>query len=63
MAKKPTCKLIGEDSNIFNLMGKASKVLKDAGMHDKANEMTNKVFDSTSYEQALSIIGEYVKIV
>lgn len=59
---KPVCKLIGENGNIFNLVGIASRVLRRNGMADKANEMQNRVFSSNSYEEALSIIAEYVEI-
>ena len=41
--KKPECKLIGEDSNIFNLLSKASRTLKDNGMKDEADEMYKKL--------------------
>lgn len=60
---KPICKLIGEDGNIFNLVGIASRVLRRNGMADKAKEMQNRVFNSGSYEEALGIISEYVEIV
>lgn len=60
---KPDCKLIGEDGNVFNLMGIASKTLKRNGMQDKAKEMNDRIFDCESYDEALSIIGEYVNIV
>ena len=33
--EKPKCALIGEDGNIFNLMGKASRTLKRNGMRKK----------------------------
>lgn len=61
--KKPICKLIGEDGNIFNLMGIASRVLKDAGKKEEAKEMVDRVTSSNSYEEALGIIGEYVEII
>ena len=35
---KPKCKLVGEDGNIFNLMGIASKALKEAGLEDESKE-------------------------
>ena len=59
---KPRCKLIGEDGNIFNLMGIASRTLKKAGMKDKADEMVDKITKSKSYDEALAIIMEYVEI-
>ena len=59
---KPDCPLIGQDGNIFNLVGIASRTLKRSGMSTEASEMTNRVFNSRSYEEALGIIGEYVNI-
>ena len=59
---KPDCPLIGEDGNIFNLVGIAARTLKRNGLPEQASEMTYKVFKSGSYEEALGIIGEYVNI-
>jgi len=41
--KKPTVKLVGEDGNVFNLMGIYSRVLKRAGMANEAKEMCEKI--------------------
>lgn len=60
--KKPDCPLIGQDGNIFNLVGIASRTLKRNGMADEAKEMTGRVFSSKNYDDALNIIGEYVNI-
>ena len=60
--KKPVCKLIGEDGNIFNLIGVASRVLKDAGKKEEAKELVDRATSSNSYGEALRIIGEYVEI-
>jgi len=57
---KPKCQLVGTDGNIFALMGKASRALKENGMKKEAEKMTNGVFDASSYEEALSIICNYV---
>ena len=59
---RPKCKLVGTDGNIFALTGKASRTLKDVGQRKKATEMTNRVFASTSYHEALGIIQEYVEV-
>ncbi len=59
---KPDCPLIGQDGNIFNLVGIAAKTLRKNGMKEEASEMMEKVFGSSSYEEALGIIGEYVNI-
>lgn len=61
--QRPDCPLIGEDGNIFNLVGIASRTLKEAGQPDQAQEMAQRVFASGSYEEALGILGEYVNIV
>ncbi len=60
---KPDCPLLGADSNIFSLMGIASRTLKRSGMADEAKEMCDRITDSDSYNEALGIIGEYVNIV
>ncbi len=62
--QKPDCKLIGEDGNIFNLMGIASRTLKENGMQERASEMIQRITggDCNSYGEALNIIGEYVNI-
>ena len=59
---RPDCPLIGQDGNVFNLIGIASRTLKENGMSEEANEMSSRVFASESYDEALSIIGEYVNI-
>ena len=58
--KKPKCKLIGSDGNIFNLLGIASRALKRSGMREEAEEMYKRVTSSGSYYEALGIITEYV---
>lgn len=60
--KKPDCKLIGEDGNIFNLIGIASRTLRQNGMAEQAVEMRDRIRASGSYDEALCIIGDYVNI-
>ena len=57
--KKPTAKVIGEDGNVFNTLAICSKALKRDGQHDKAKEMSDRVFDAENYQQALNIMQEY----
>ena len=38
MTQRPKMKLLGEDGNIFAIMGRASLLLKNAGQSDKAKE-------------------------
>ena len=59
---KPDCRLIGEDGNIFNLMGLAARTLRHNGLTEQATEMTGRIHECGSYDEALGIIGEYVNI-
>lgn len=59
---KPKCKLVGEDGNIFNLIGIAARTLQRVGLREQANEMRQRVTSSGSYSEALSIITEYVEV-
>lgn len=59
---KPTVKLIGEDGNIFNIVGIVSRELKRNGFKDEANEYMEKVFGCESYDEALRITMAYVDI-
>ena len=62
--QKPDCELIGQDGNIFNLIGVASRTLRRNGMEEQAREMQERIMhgDCPSYDAALGIIGEYVNI-
>lgn len=61
--KKPKCALIGQNGNIFNLMGIASETLERNNMETLAEEMCNRIISETkNYHEALCIIGEYVEI-
>jgi len=46
---------------VFNLIGICSRALKTAGYPEKALEMANRVTSSGSYEEALSIMCEYIE--
>ncbi|MCQ4770277.1 hypothetical protein NE579_07350 [Intestinimonas massiliensis] len=59
---KPDCPLIGQDGNVFNLVGLAARTLRENDMKEQAKEMSARVFASGSYHEALGIIGEYVNI-
>jgi len=62
MSQKPKCKLVGQDGNVFNLIGLASRTLKDSGLSEQVKEMTEKCFNSHSYDEALSVITQYVDV-
>ena len=58
---RPKMQLIGQDGNIFAIMGRASRLLKNARQSDKAKEMCDRVTASQSYSEALNIVSEYVE--
>lgn len=63
IVEKPKCKLVGEDGNIYNLMGIASRALKKNGLEEEAKEMFNKITtEAKSYDEALCIIMDYVDV-
>ena len=60
---RPLCPLLGQDGNIFHLMGIAARVLRQNGMAAEAKEMQTRIMGGAchSYEEALGIISEYVE--
>ena len=60
--QKPDCPLIGQNGNIYNLMGIASDTLRQNGQEAQARQMCKRVVQSHSYEEALNVIGDYVNI-
>ncbi len=61
---KPDCVLIGEDGNIFNLIGVASRTLRRHGLGDQAEKLRERIMggECATYYEALSVIEEYVNI-
>ena len=59
--QKPKMPLIGEDGNVFAILGRASGLLKRAGMAEQSDEMYQRVTACGSYNEALNIISEYVE--
>ena len=46
--EKPPCPLIGQDGNIFNLVGIAARTLREAGLRDQAKENSPTAFSAAS---------------
>jgi hypothetical protein len=59
---KPKAKLLGEDGNIFNILGICTTALKRANQKELAADLQTKVFNATSYDEALAICMEYVDV-
>lgn len=62
METKPTVKLVGEDGNVFAIIARVSRAIKNAGTPEKAKEFTARAFRSGSYQEVLSLVQEYVDV-
>ena len=62
--EKPDCRLIGENGNIFNLLGLAARTLRKHGLDSQADEMRDRIMGGECHDnnEALNIIGDYVNI-
>lgn len=60
---KPVAKLIGQNGNIFNLLGIAKQALITEGKDERANELQEVVTTQCkSYDEALCTIMNYVEV-
>jgi hypothetical protein len=63
IAAKPKAKVIGQNGNVFNTLAICTTALKRVGLNEQASTMTNRVFQSGSYDEALVIMMEYIEFV
>jgi hypothetical protein len=54
--------LIGEDGNVFGIIGRVAGALRNAGLRDKAKEFTDRAMSSASYDDVLVLCSEYVEV-
>lgn len=59
---KPIVKLIGTDGNVFSIIGKVAKGLKDKGLDTEARDFRTLAMEQSSYGDVLSLASEYVEI-
>jgi len=57
---KPKVQLVGQNGNVFNLLGICTKALKRADQDEEAGKLQSRVLSSGSYDEALAIMLEYV---
>lgn len=62
MPEKPVCKLIGEDGNVFHIIGLVRRALLKAGQKDAAEEFVRRAFACQSYDEVLTLVVAYVDI-
>lgn len=60
--KKPKCKLVGTDGNVFAIIGTVSRTLRAAKLPEQAKEFTDKALSSASYDEVLGLCMEYVEV-
>ena len=53
----------GETGNIYYLIGQLQQIMRKQRRYTDFNNLRDRIFESGSYEEALSIIGEEVEIV
>ena len=59
---KPVVKLIGEDGNVFNLIGIVRRKLVEVGKKKEAEEMVERAYKCQSYDEVLRLFMEYVEV-
>ena len=59
---KPECQLTGTDGNVFALGGTVIGALKRAGLSNEAKEFRSRLLKCHSYDEALTLMGEYVEV-
>jgi len=62
MKKKPRCKLIGTDDNVFALAGKVRAALRKHSQENEAKEFGERLVKCESYQEALVLMMEYVEV-
>jgi len=57
---KPIARVTGYSGNTLKTLSICARALEKNGLSTKAEEMKNRVFEAESYDNALSIMCEYV---
>jgi len=58
----PVCRLIGTDGNVFAIIGKVQRTLREAGQPERASAFAERAFQSRSYDEVLQLCLEYVDV-
>jgi len=53
---------MGQDGNVFNIIGLVSMALKRAGMGKVAEEFLAKAYKAESYDEVLVLAMEYTEV-
>ena len=60
--RKLACKLAGTDGNVFSVIGRVQRVLKEASQLDRASEFVQRAFRAKSYDEVLALCTDYVEV-
>ena len=64
---KPECKLIGENGNVFNLIGIVRRTLKVNGLHDQLlkfdEDFAQLRAQGGGYHDVLNLFDQYVTVI
>lgn len=59
--QRPTVKLIGEDGNAFNILGRVKRALVKAGMREEAQAFMTEAM-AGDYDHLLATVQKYVDV-
>lgn len=59
---KPRVKLIGEDGNVFNVIARVSKALRNSDQPLREKEFQNAAFNAQSYDEVLQLAMRYCDV-
>lgn len=62
MSDKPTVKLTRTNGNVFLIIYRVIRTLKNAGQNDKARQFEALAFASPSYDAVLRLVNDYCEI-
>lgn len=55
-------RLCGEDGNVFFIIGRVSRALKQAGFHREAQDYLNKAASCKSYNEVIQLTADTVTV-
>lgn len=61
-ARKPVAHLVGEDGNVFHVIGVVRRALRNAGQADRAREFVERASGARSYDEVLAMLHDYVEV-
>lgn len=59
--RKPKCKLVGTDGNVFAIIGRVSQALREDKQPDRAKQWSSEAMKQDSYDAVLQLLHSYVE--